>query len=43
MNFGILQTNIDSVVSYMYSDEYQQDFSKWLDDRQKKRELDNMK
>lgn len=40
MNFGILQTNIDSVVSYMYSDEYQQDFSKWLDDRQKKRELE---
>lgn len=28
MNFGILQTNIDSVVSYMYSDEYQQDLSR---------------
>ena len=39
-NFGILQTNIDSVVSYMYSDEYQQDFSEWLDDNQKKLELE---
>jgi len=31
--FGILQTNIDNVVNYMYSDQYELDFAEKLKDR----------
>ena len=38
--FGVLQTNIDSVVNYMYGDQYNQDYSKLLEDRNEKRSLE---
>lgn len=38
--FGVLQTNIDNVVNYMYGDQYNKDFLNLLEDRNKKRELE---
>ncbi len=38
--FGVLQTNIDSVGNYMYGDQYNQDYSKLLEDRNEKRSLE---
>lgn len=38
--FGVLQTNIDSVVNYMYGNQYNQDYSKLLENRNEKRSLE---
>ena len=38
--FGVLQTNIDTVVNYMYSKQYEQDFSGALKSRDEKRKLE---
>ena len=40
--FGVLQTNIDSVVNYMYGAQYKEDYSAILDgkDKQKKQKLE---
>lgn len=38
--FGIMQTNIDSVVNYMYGEEYKEYYAKELNDRNKKREYE---
>lgn len=38
--FGKMQTNIDNVVNYMYSDEFNQDFSVRLKDKNEKKELE---
>lgn len=39
--FGVLQTNIDNVVSYMYGDKYKEDFLKSLtDNKYEKRQLE---
>lgn len=39
-DFGVLQTNIDSVVNYMYGEQYNQYYSKLLEDRSEKRSLE---
>ena len=38
--FGTLQTNIDAVVNYMYGEQYKQDFSEDLENRNKARKLE---
>lgn len=38
--FGVLQTNIDNVVDYMYSTKYEQDFEQKLKNAQKRRLLE---
>lgn len=38
--FGTLQTNIDAVVNYMYGEQYKQDFSEALENRNKARKLE---